>query len=29
MMRKAGFEAVTHKAFIFGICRMYTGEKPR
>lgn len=29
MMRKAGFEAVTHKAFTFGICRMYTGEKPR
>lgn len=29
MMRKAGFETVTHKAFTFGICRMYTGEKPR
>ncbi len=29
MMRQAGFEAVTHKAFTFGICRMYTGEKPR
>lgn len=29
MMRQAGFETVTHKAFTFGICRMYTGEKPR
>ncbi len=29
MMRQAGFEDVTHKAFTFGICRMYTGEKPR
>lgn len=28
MMREAGFEKVTHKAFSFGICRMYTGEKP-
>ena len=26
-MRKAGFRAVTHKAFTLGICRMYTGEK--
>lgn len=29
MMRDAGFDGVTHKAFTFGICRMYTGEKPR
>lgn len=28
MMREAGFIHVTHKAFSFGICRMYTGEKP-
>ena len=28
MMRDAGFERVTHKAFTFGICRMYTGCKP-
>ena len=28
MMREAGFSHVTHKAFSFGICRMYMGEKP-
>ena len=28
MMRDAGFVNVTHRAFSFGICRMYTGEKP-
>lgn len=27
-MRDAGFTAVAHKAFTFGICRMYSGEKP-
>lgn len=26
-MRDCGFRNVTHKAFTFGICRMYTGEK--
>ena len=26
-MRKAGFAEVSHKAFTFGICRMYTGVK--
>ena len=29
MMRQAGFEDLRHKAFTFGICRMYTGYKPR
>ena len=29
MMAIAGFTEVTHKAFTFGLCRMYTGEKPR
>lgn len=28
MMTEAGFVNVTHKAFTFGICRMYIGEKP-
>ena len=27
MMREAGFPTVEHKAFTFGICRMYVGEK--
>lgn len=27
MMKKAGFANVRHRAFTFGICRMYTGEK--
>lgn len=27
MMGDAGFTHITHKAFTFGICRMYTGEK--
>lgn len=26
-MEACGFDQVTHKAFTFGICRMYTGEK--
>lgn len=26
-MHSCGYGAVTHKAFTFGICRMYTGEK--
>ena len=26
-LRRAGFVNITHKAFTFGICRMYTGEK--
>ncbi len=26
-MESCGYERVTHKAFTFGICRMYTGEK--
>ncbi|MBQ8060523.1 MAG: bifunctional demethylmenaquinone methyltransferase/2-methoxy-6-polyprenyl-1,4-benzoquinol methylase UbiE [Bacteroidales bacterium] len=29
MMSDAGFDGVTHRSFTFGICRMYTGEKPR
>jgi len=28
MMRKAGFVNVCHKALTFGLCRMYTGERP-
>ena len=28
MMRDAGFEGVAHKSFSFGICRMYTGDRP-
>lgn len=28
MMRDAGFEGVAHKSFTFGICRMYSGDKP-
>ena len=27
MMREAGFSTVEHKAFTFGICRMYIGKK--
>lgn len=27
MMREAGFPTVEHKAFTFGICRMYVGKK--
>lgn len=27
IMRNCGFSNVAHKAFTFGICRMYTGEK--
>ncbi len=27
MMREAGFAQVKHKAFTFGICRMYVGIK--
>ena len=27
MMREAGFSAVEHRAFTFGICRMYIGKK--
>ena len=27
MMREAGFSEVRHKAFTFGICRMYVGIK--
>ncbi len=27
MMREAGFKSVTHRAFTFGICRMYVGKK--
>ena len=27
-LRECGYEAVTHKAFTLGICRMYTGIKP-
>ena len=27
MMESAGFTSVRHRAFTFGICRMYTGEK--
>ena len=27
MMREAGFSSVEHKAFTFGICRMYIGKK--
>jgi len=27
IMRSCGYRKVTHKAFTFGICRMYTGEK--
>jgi len=26
-MERCGFRSVTHKAFTFGLCRMYTGEK--
>lgn len=26
-LRRAGFVNITHRAFTFGICRMYTGEK--
>ena len=26
-LRRAGFVNITHKAFTFGICRMYTGER--
>jgi ubiquinone/menaquinone biosynthesis methyltransferases len=28
-MAGCGYCSVTHKAFTFGICRMYTGEKPQ
>ncbi|MBR7134337.1 MAG: class I SAM-dependent methyltransferase [Bacteroidaceae bacterium] len=27
MMHEAGFDNVKHKAFTFGICRMYVGTK--
>ena len=26
-LRRAGFVNITHRAFTFGICRMYTGER--